>query len=59
MHPGDNMSDVARDCSGEGSARRWRERRLRSWLRHERLAIRMAVAARLATGTEEWRCGGG
>ena len=32
---GDIMSDVARDSSGEGSTRRRRERRLRSWPRHE------------------------
>ena len=38
------MFDVARHSNGEGSARRWRERRLRSWLRHERLAMVTAVA---------------
>ena len=60
------MSDVARDSSGEGSGRRRRERRLPSWLRHERLARRMALAAathhssrRQRTRTEDRRCGGG
>ena len=35
-----------------GSARRRRERRLRSMLRHERMSVAMALAAR-------WRPGGG
>ena len=30
-----------------GSARRRRERRLRSWLRHERMTVRMKLAAAL------------
>ena len=34
---------VARD-DGEGAARRRRERRLRSWLRHERLSVAMALS---------------
>ena len=32
---------------GSGSARRRRERRLRSWLRHERMTVRMELAAGL------------
>ena len=39
---GDIMSEFAPDSSGEGSANLRRER-LRSWLRHERLAMRMVV----------------
>ena len=31
-----------RDGSGAGSARRRRERRQRSWLRHEQLSVKMA-----------------
>ena len=33
--------------SGSGSARRRRERRLRSWLRHERMTVRMELTAAL------------
>ena len=33
--------------AGSGSARRRRERRLRSWLRHERMTVRMELAAAL------------
>ena len=40
-----------RDCSGVGSARRRRERRLRSWWRHER----MTVAAELAVALHHSR----
>ena len=29
---------------GTGSARRWRERRLRQFLRHERLSVAMALS---------------
>ena len=35
---------AARDDGGAGSARRRRERRLRSFLRHERMAVAMALA---------------
>ena len=42
---------VERDCSGVGSARRRRERRLRSWWRHER----MTVAAELAVALHHSR----
>ena len=42
-------SDVARGSSGEGSVRRQKERRLRSWLRHGILAIRLAVTKRRTT----------
>ena len=39
------MMDVERDAGGgTGSARRWRERRLRSMLRHERMSVAMALA---------------
>ena len=42
------MMDVERvEGGGTGSARRQRERRLRSMLRHERLAVAMAVAEAL------------
>ena len=34
------------DLAG-GAARRRRERRLRSWLRHERMTVRMELAAAL------------
>ena len=40
------MAFVARD-SGSTAARRRRERRLRSWLRHERMTMRMELAAAL------------
>ena len=40
------MAFVARD-SGSSAARRRRERRLRSWLRHERMTVRMDLAAAL------------
>ena len=40
------MAFVARD-SGSSAARRRRERRLRSWLRHERMTVRMELAAAL------------
>ena len=40
------MAFVARD-SGSSAARRRRERRLRSWLRHERMIVRMELAAAL------------
>ena len=43
-----------RDCSGVGSARRRKERRLRSWWRHER----MTVAAELAVALHR-NCGVG
>ena len=33
------------DCAGTSSARRRRERRLRSWLRHERMTVAMELAA--------------
>ena len=33
--------------SGSSAARRRRERRLRSWLRHERITVRMELAAAL------------
>ena len=33
--------------AGSGSARRRRERRLRSWLRHERMTVRMELTAAL------------
>ena len=36
-----------RDGSGAGSARRRRERRQRSWLRHEQLSVKMALSAAL------------
>ena len=39
--------DGERDCSGAGSARRRRERRQRSWLRHEQLSVKMALSAAL------------
>ena len=35
------------DCDGPSSARRRRERRLRSWLRHERMTVAMALAEKL------------
>ena len=39
------MMDVERDAGGgTGSARRRRERRLRSMLRHERMSVAMALA---------------
>ena len=42
------MMNVERDAvGGTGSARRRRERRLRSMLRHERMAVAMAVAESL------------
>ena len=40
------MAFVARD-SGSSAARRRRERRLRPWLRHERMTVRMELAAAL------------
>ena len=40
------MAFVARDF-GSSAARRRRERRLRSWLRHERMTVRMELAAAL------------
>ena len=39
--------DGERDCSGAGSARRRRERRQHSWLRHEQLSVKMALSAAL------------
>ena len=39
-----NMMNVD---SGSGSARRRRERQLRSWLRHERMTVRVELAAAL------------
>ena len=36
-----DISDVECDC---GAARRRRERRLRSWLKHERQTVRMVLA---------------
>ena len=39
--------DGERDCRGAGSARRRRERRQRSWLRHEQLSVKMALSADL------------
>ena len=41
-----------RDCSGAGSARRRRERRQRSWLRHEQLSVKMALSAAAHLGPE-------
>ena len=44
-HPADGS--FANRAHGSGSARRRRERRLRSWLRHERMTVRMELAAAL------------
>ena len=38
------MSMAGSEVCGEGAARRRRERRLRSWLRHERESVAMALA---------------
>ena len=53
------MSD--REPAGEGAARRRRERRLRQWARHEKLAVQMALAEykhHASRGQRKARAGG-
>ena len=53
---GDTMSSVARDAAA-GAARRRRDRRYRSFWRHELMAVKMATStAWPSLGTEEACC---